>query len=232
MGEVPIDGKPIKLNGTFHTLCAILRFVVASAAEAELGALFLNCQEGMIFKLTLEDLGHKQPKIPVHCDNATAVGIANNTIKRQQSRAMEMRYFWTCEKDAQNVYSFQWHPGMENLANYQSKHHPGAHHTAVRPYYLHEENSPRELPHANPPSTLKGCVGTLKDGYVRNVPLPRVPQIQSAKLIAPSRCIPEGTTPSRCIPVGTPLPDYLPISRWIPTLPKRGSLLGFSQRVL
>ncbi len=31
---------------------------------------------------------------------------------------------------------------MENLADYQSKHHPGAHHTAVRPYYLHEKNSP------------------------------------------------------------------------------------------
>jgi hypothetical protein len=35
---------------------------VASAAETELGALFLNCQEGMIFKTTLEDLGHPQPK--------------------------------------------------------------------------------------------------------------------------------------------------------------------------
>ena len=78
------------------------------------------------------------------------------------------------------MYSFKWHPGMENLADYQSKHHPGAHHTAVRPYYLHEENSPRELPRANRPSTLKGCVGTLKDGYVRNVPLPWVPQVQSA----------------------------------------------------
>jgi hypothetical protein len=40
-------------------LCAILRLIVASAAEAELGVLFLNCQEGMIFKLILEDLGHK-----------------------------------------------------------------------------------------------------------------------------------------------------------------------------
>jgi hypothetical protein len=166
MGKVPIHGKPIKLNGVFHTLCAILRFLVASVAEAELGALFLNCQEGMIFKLTLEDLRHKQPKIPVHCDNAMVVGIANNTIKRQQSRAMEMRYFWTCEKDAQNVCSFQWHPGMENLANYQSKHHPGAHYTAVRPYYLHEKNPPWELPRANRPGTLKGCVGTIKFVYV------------------------------------------------------------------
>jgi hypothetical protein len=73
MGSLPDDSKPIKLNGAFHTLCAILQFVVASAAEAELGALFLHCQEGMIFRLTLEDLGHLQTKIPVHCDNATAI---------------------------------------------------------------------------------------------------------------------------------------------------------------
>ena len=182
MGWLPKTNEPIKLNGAFHTLCSILRFVVASAAEAELGALFLNCQEGTIFRLTLEDLGHPQPKIPVHCDNATAIGIANNTIKRQRSRAMEMRYFWVGDKVAQDIYSLSWHPGQENLADYQSKHHPGAHHTAVRPYYLHEENSPLELPRAQRPSTLKGCVGTLQDGYVRNVPLPRVVhKVQSAR---------------------------------------------------
>ncbi len=41
--------KPIKLNGAFFTLCAILPFVVTSAAEAELGALFLNCKQATIF---------------------------------------------------------------------------------------------------------------------------------------------------------------------------------------
>jgi hypothetical protein len=49
MGWSPKDGDPIKLNGAFFTLCTILRFVVASAAEAEIGALFLNCKEGIIF---------------------------------------------------------------------------------------------------------------------------------------------------------------------------------------
>ncbi len=73
-------------------------------AEAKLGAFFLNCQEGMIFRLTLEDLSHPQPKIPVHCNNATTVGIANNTIKGQQSRSMEMRYFWVEDKVAQYLY--------------------------------------------------------------------------------------------------------------------------------
>jgi hypothetical protein len=49
MGWTPKDNKPIKLNGAFHTLCSILQFMVASVVEAGLGALFLNCQEGMIF---------------------------------------------------------------------------------------------------------------------------------------------------------------------------------------
>ena len=49
LGWLPVDGEPIRLNGAFHMLCSILRFVVASAAEAELGALFLNCREGTIF---------------------------------------------------------------------------------------------------------------------------------------------------------------------------------------
>eukprot|EP00804_Cyclotella_cryptica_P025622 CCRYP_002829-RA/>CCRYP_002829-RA protein AED:0.38 eAED:0.38 QI:0/0/0/1/0/0/2/0/285 len=36
-------------------------FVVASAAEAELGGLFINCKEGKIQRLILEELGHQQP---------------------------------------------------------------------------------------------------------------------------------------------------------------------------
>jgi hypothetical protein len=41
--------RQIKLNGTFFTLCAILRFIIASTAEAELGALILNCKQVTIF---------------------------------------------------------------------------------------------------------------------------------------------------------------------------------------
>ena len=93
---------------------------------------------------------------------------------------MKMRFFWVGDKIAQEMYSLKWHPGQENLADYQSKHHNGAHHKAVRPWYLHLENPPRVLPRAQRSSALKGCVGTLKDKYVRKVPLPRAPQIQHA----------------------------------------------------
>jgi hypothetical protein len=150
--------------GYFFTLCTILCFVVASAAEAELGALFLNCKEGIIFQLTLEELGHPQPQTPVHCNNATTVGSANNTVKQQQLRSMEMRYFWVGNKVAQESYIIKWHSRQENLADYQSKHHLGSHHQTVCPWYLHERNSPLVLPRATRPSTLKGCVGNLPKG--------------------------------------------------------------------
>jgi hypothetical protein len=96
MGWKADPTKPIKLNGEFFTLCAILRFVVASAAEAELGALFLNCKQATIFRLTLEEMGHPQPPTLVHCNNSTAVGIANNSVKKQRSRSMEMQFFLGC----------------------------------------------------------------------------------------------------------------------------------------
>jgi hypothetical protein len=42
----------------------ILHFVVASAAKAELGTLYHNCQTGIIFQLTLTETSHPQPKPP------------------------------------------------------------------------------------------------------------------------------------------------------------------------
>ena len=50
MGWTPKDNEPIKLNNAFHTNTTIMQFVVASAAEAELGALFLNCQTAIFFE--------------------------------------------------------------------------------------------------------------------------------------------------------------------------------------
>jgi hypothetical protein len=116
---------------------------------------------------------------------------------------MEMRYFWVGDKEAQDIYGIKWHPGQENLADYQSKHHLGSHHQAVCPWYLHNINSPLVLPRAIRPSTLKGCLGNLPEGYIQNVPLPRVPRDQS-------------TFQSRVHPVHT-IPGYYEDMHVIPT---------------
>ena len=93
MGDVPEDGKPILLNGNIFIVCSILKFVVASTAEAELEALFINGKETNVIRLILEEMGHLQPKTPIHFDNKTATSIANGTVKKRRSRSMEMRFF-------------------------------------------------------------------------------------------------------------------------------------------
>jgi len=174
LGSTPIAGEPIKLNGAVHTLCTIIKQVVASAAEAELASTFMNGQQGKVLRLTLEEMGHPQPPTPIHVDNTTAVGIANDTVKKQRSRAMDMRYFWIRDQVAQRQFNVEWHPGQENLADYVTKHHPPAHHTHVRPYYVHMKNSPRFLPRAVAPSVMRGCADSSLGTYQGRAPLPRV----------------------------------------------------------
>ena len=147
---------------------------MASAAEAELGALFLNCKEGKILWLILQELGHLQPPTPIHCDNANATRISNDTVKKQRSRSMEIRFFWVTDQVQRQVFDVWWHPGQENLADYFTKNVDTQHHIAVQPCYLYTSSSPIVLPRAATPSSLRGCVGTLPNGYVRSATLPRV----------------------------------------------------------
>ena len=43
LGSLPRDGDLIKLNGTIHVMCTILKLVAASAAKAELGGTLPEC---------------------------------------------------------------------------------------------------------------------------------------------------------------------------------------------
>eukprot|EP00978_Attheya_sp_CCMP212_P042323 scaffold255788_cov32-Attheya_sp.AAC.1 len=100
-------------------------------------------------------MGHLQPPTPIHCDNATAVGIANETVKKHRSRPMEMRYFYSCDQVKEGNFDVQWHPGLENLGDYTTKHYETRHHINVRPIYLHTKDSPRTLPRAMKLSDLR-----------------------------------------------------------------------------
>ena len=135
--------------------------VAASAAEAELGSLFLNTQETVKLRIALQEIGHTQPPTPIHTDNTTAMGIIHKTIKQQRSRAMNMRYFWTISKQDYKTIDISWHPGRGNLAGYYSKRHSPTIHQNLRPTYLQMPNSPRYLQRSVIPHLLRGCAKTF-----------------------------------------------------------------------
>ena len=128
-------------NGPCLTLVKVLRNVMASATEAEMGGLFLNCQEAIPLRNALIEMGHPQPPTPVQTDNSTAHGIVTSSIRQRRSKAMDMRFHWVQDRVNQGHFIIYWRPGRLNLADYFSKHHPPSHHTEMRPKYLHMHNN-------------------------------------------------------------------------------------------
>jgi hypothetical protein len=67
---------------------------MASVAEAEMGALFLNSKEGVNIRNILAEMGHPQPVTPLQTDNTTAHTILCGTFKQQHSKVIDMRFYW------------------------------------------------------------------------------------------------------------------------------------------
>ena len=94
-------------------------------------------KEAVILRTILHEMGHPQPATPIQVDNSTAAGIANDNIKLQRSKAIDMRFYWVRDRVDQKQFHVYWKPGRENDADYFTKHHTAAHHQRMRPRYLH-----------------------------------------------------------------------------------------------
>ena len=66
----PLTESP--LNGPIHSISKILHNVMASAAEAEIGATFGNGQEAVPIGTTLRELGNPQPLNLIRVNNSTS----------------------------------------------------------------------------------------------------------------------------------------------------------------
>ena len=130
-------GQSPPMNGPIHVLCSMIGPVVASAAEAEVAAAFMNAQDACSIRQTLIELGHPQPPTVIRTDNKCAEGILNDTIKQRRSKAIDMRFYWLRDRASQGQFQIIWGPGSKNLADYFTKHFSPAHHQAMRPIYLH-----------------------------------------------------------------------------------------------
>jgi hypothetical protein len=84
-------------------LAAIIKNVVASAEEAEVGACFQNAKSGAPIIITLIEIVHHQPAKPLQTDNSTAFRISNETIKQERSKVMNFIYTSAINHDITKV---------------------------------------------------------------------------------------------------------------------------------
>jgi hypothetical protein len=132
------------INGPVLVTSKVIKETVASAAEAELAALFHNGQDAYPLRVALEEMNHPQPPTPMQTDNSTAAGLANDTIKQKRSKAMNMRWFWVRDKVHSNIFNVYWNMGKTNRADYFSKQHPTKHHIEMRPVYFFASDNPAQ----------------------------------------------------------------------------------------
>jgi hypothetical protein len=68
MGNSTNKGNKLT-NRAILIISTVLKHVMSSGAEAEIGAVFINAKEGAVLRTTLKELGHPQPPTPLETDN-------------------------------------------------------------------------------------------------------------------------------------------------------------------
>jgi hypothetical protein len=87
-------------------------------------------------------MSHDQAATPIQTDNGCAAGVANETVKKCRSKAIDMRFYWIRDRIKQGQFMISWRKGTANLANYFTKHHSPAHHKYISSNYLFELYNP------------------------------------------------------------------------------------------
>jgi hypothetical protein len=129
-GEDPAD------NGAVLNIAQLIKAVMSSAAEAEIGALFLNSRQAIPARTTLEEMGHIQPPTPIQTDNTTALGFVMKNLTPKATKSTDMKYWWMRDRSDRKQFRYYWGAGKSNCADYWTKHFCAAHHREKRPTIL------------------------------------------------------------------------------------------------
>ena len=110
-------------NGAVHTVAQIIKTVMSSAAEVELGELYINCRKAIPVRNLLEAMVHRQPPTPMQTDNSTAVVVVTNKIQPERTKAMDMCFHWLRCRANQRQFRTYWRAGPTNKGDYITKNH-------------------------------------------------------------------------------------------------------------
>ena len=74
---------------------------MSSAADADLGVLYINCREAIPARHTLITMGHPQPHTSMKTNNTTSLGFINNNIAPRWTKSMDIHFHWLRYQKAQ-----------------------------------------------------------------------------------------------------------------------------------
>ncbi len=111
-----------RVNGTISAISTIIPCVVSSAGEAEYAARSIHRRSTCCW--ASHHPSRYGPPTTIVCDNTSAIGLANDTIKQKRSKAIDMRFHWIRDRIRQNQFGIVYIPTKENIADYMTKNLP------------------------------------------------------------------------------------------------------------
>ena len=117
-------------------LSKMIKHVLLSDSEAETEEIFYNCKAALPLRVSLEEMGHEQPKTPVTTDKKTACGLINKTMIPKRAKSYDMRFNLLKCREAQNQFELIWRKGKLNREDYHRKLQPTHHYIRTRGEYV------------------------------------------------------------------------------------------------
>ena len=164
------DHSPGKLNASVHAESSGIPVIVSSAGEAELASAFGNAKIAHDERTILRNLGYPQPPTPIYCDNECTIGLANNALRKKQSKSMDLRWDWLRDRVAQHMFVLPYIRSLQNPADFFTKALPVHRHRELAPLFVHY------------PTTPHPCILSLHYPHYTS-PLPVTPSV-----LSPSSC--------------------------------------------
>ena len=88
------DTQTPKWNGAVLTIAHIIKFLMSSAAEAQLCALYITAKEMIPVHQIIIEMVWKKPPYPIQTDELTSEGVINNTIMQHKRKSMDLHFHW------------------------------------------------------------------------------------------------------------------------------------------
>ncbi|GJT46274.1 retrovirus-related pol polyprotein from transposon TNT 1-94 [Tanacetum coccineum] len=108
-------------GGTVSWVSKLQSVVAMSTTEAEYVAAAQASKEAVWLKMLLEELGHKQEKITLFCDNQSALYLARNPAFHSKTKHIRVQYHFVREKVEEGTVDMQKIHTDDNVADYLTK---------------------------------------------------------------------------------------------------------------
>ena len=95
-----------KWNGPVLTLAHIIKFVMSSASEAELGAIFITAQEMLATRNTLEEMRWPHSKLPIQTENSSTEVLVSNKSVPRKIKTTDPLFHWLRRWESQGQFRY------------------------------------------------------------------------------------------------------------------------------